>query len=220
MPAIPATTIRNNLGTWAVPPATIPAVAAWMTKFYPREAYDPDFYGQYLQTTYFDTCDFDLRKARIPKKRYLTLRLRAYHPAASAGGDYPPARYALSVKTEDKKQRWDINTGLASALLTGPTIDLFGGILSPDLFSRLLALTNNQPLHPVVTVCSHRFAVETKQDRLTLDVDTQTDIGRHYHYGILEFKSMEPEAIPDALYDIPGLRPVKASKFLWATSET
>ena len=70
--------MRTNLGTWAVPTDRLPCVAGVLLDVLPAEMYDPSFRGQALETTYFDTADFDLRKARVGKDRYLTLRVRCY----------------------------------------------------------------------------------------------------------------------------------------------
>jgi len=224
MKPIPAESIRNNLATWAVPTCALPAVAYRMRDLYPSEPYDDDFFGQYLQTTYFDTPKFALRKARQKGNRYLTLRLRCYTPAAGAGGQYPDATYALSAKTEDQKARFEIAPNLATLfLLNKPSLDLFGAILTPDLYARLLEISDTGntdfPIVPVVTVCAHRYAVENDTDRLTLDVDTHTDTGKVLPYHVLEFKSTADVPPPPDFNVIPGLRPIHLSKFLWSTSE-
>src|SRR5262249_23659911 len=76
MNPLPAQDLRSNQRTWAVPPRLTPAVVSVMRGSMPPEPHDPDFYGQELETTYFDTVDFDLRKARRRGDTYLTLRLR------------------------------------------------------------------------------------------------------------------------------------------------
>src|SRR5260370_40461097 len=106
MQPLPTTPLRTNLGTWAVPTSRLPSVAGVLLDALPAEAYDPAFQGQALETTYFDTTDFDLRKARRGKDRYLTLRVRCY-------GD---ASYALSAKTESEKWRAEIQSGPARLL--------------------------------------------------------------------------------------------------------
>jgi hypothetical protein len=66
-------------------------------------------------------------------------------------------------------------------------------------------------------VCCRRYAVEDKQDRLTLDVDVATDTGKALPTGVLEFKSTVAAAGPPPALSSLGLRPIKLSKFLWAT---
>lgn len=63
-------------------------------------------------------------------------------------------------------------------------------------------------------VYTRRFAIEDNVDRFTLDVDIQTDLGKALPF--LEFKSNEFKPAPPALLAI-GLKPIKISKFLWAT---
>jgi hypothetical protein len=215
--ATPANVIRDNFGSWAVPPCAVPAVAHMMTDLWHPEPFDQEFYGQYLQTTYFDTQSRSLRKARLKGDRYCTLRLRAYHPAQGAGGDYPSGRYAVSVKTEEEKDRFDITPALATALLHSPPealFDIFVTILSPTMLARLWDVSNGEPLMPVFTVLVHRFAVEDEDDRLTLDVEIHDDLGCKLPYGVLEFKSASNGTIPPAIQLIPGIRPVKMSKYL------
>src|SRR6202035_4549978 len=96
---LPASDIRSNIGTWAVPECFLPSVANRMVSVLSPESFDKEFKGQYLQTSYFDTCDWNLRKARILKAQYLTLRIRAYAPSQGAGMSYPQCTYALSAKT-------------------------------------------------------------------------------------------------------------------------
>jgi hypothetical protein len=67
MPPLPARDLRSNLATWAVPPALAPAVAGILLDTLPREAFDPGFFGQIINTHYFDTADFDLCNARLKK---------------------------------------------------------------------------------------------------------------------------------------------------------
>src|SRR5262249_38396798 len=69
--------LRHNRATWAVSDGLLPAVARALVVALPAEPFDPNFRGQRLETTYFDTPGFALRKARHRGKRYLTLRLRA-----------------------------------------------------------------------------------------------------------------------------------------------
>ena len=174
----------------------------------PNEPFDPNFRGQALETTYFDTAAYDLRKARLSKSRYLTLRIRCYE---SPDGDYS---YALSAKTESEKYRAELTSGHAELLLYGgttPAADL------PDHLQARLTELGADALVPVVTVCCRRYAVDDDQDRLTLDCCVTTDRARHLGYGVLEFKSTNPDATPPGRLARLGLRPLKLSKFLWAT---
>jgi hypothetical protein len=69
----------------------------------------------------------------------------------------------------------------------------------------------------VTCVCACRYAVEDDEDRLTLDGDVCTDAGKRLPFGVLEFKSNRPNAeAPDAVARLV-LKPLKISKFLWAT---
>src|SRR5260370_3041422 len=99
MPPLPAAELRQNLATWAVPLARLPATAAALLDALPAEAFDPDFRGQRLDTTYLDTPGFALRKARKRGKRYLTLPLRRYRPEG------PPPPFAVPAHTEDTTGR-------------------------------------------------------------------------------------------------------------------
>lgn len=207
MTPLPASDLRCNLGTWAVPPALPPAVARVLIDALPCEPYDPEFRGQDLETTYFDTRDFRLRKARQRGDKYLTLRLRCYQ-----AGDV----YALSVKTEDRKFRLEIEPWRAEAILAGAA-DMLVELLPGDLVARLLALAGDEALGPVATVYARRYAVENESDRLTLDVDVRTDTGKALYADVLEFKSTRSAAEPPAALADLKLRPVKISKFLWAT---
>jgi hypothetical protein len=180
-------------------------VTAVMLDVLPRESFDPDFHGQALETTYFDSPDYALRKARRAKDRYLTIRLRCY------GDD---DAYALSAKTEREKWRQEIDAATAHQLLADA--QQLPGLLPAHLRARLTELGADE-LEPVVTVCCHRYAVEDDQDRLTLDCCVHTDRAKHLGYGVLEFKSIRPnETTPGRLIGL-GLRPLKLSKFLWAT---
>ena len=207
---LPLTSLRFNLATRAVPVGRLPAVAGALLDALPREAFDPAFQGQALATTYFDTADFDLRKARAKGAKYLTLRLRCY-----GAGDDRPEVYALSAKTEDSKWRVEVEPEAAHFLLTTPA-DLVP-FLPGDLAARLLELAGGRPLLPVVTVRCRRYAVEDDRDRLTLDVGVATDTGKCLPAAILEFKSGDADAPPPGSVEALGLRPVKLSKFLWAT---
>jgi hypothetical protein len=207
MNPLPAQDLRSNQRTWAVPPRLTPAVVSVMRGSMPPEPYDPDFYGQELETTYFDTVDFDLRKARRRGDSYLTLRLRRYRPSDV---------YAISAKTENSKFRVEIEPEQAEAILDGGTRALVEQ-LPADFLARLLSLGIEDCLVPVVTVFARRYAVENEVDRLTLDTGVRTDSGKVLPADVLEFKSAEwPAAPPPELAQL-RLRPVKISKFLWAT---
>jgi hypothetical protein len=205
---LPAPDLRRNVATWAVPAARVAAVAAVMLEALPREAFDPAFAGQRLETTYFDTRGFRLRKARRRGDRYLTLRLRCY----------PNRGAALSAKTESVKFRQDIDPATVRALLQGDVglDDL--AVLPADLAVRLLELVQADPLFPVATVCATRYAVEDDVHRLTLDTHVYTDTGKSLPAAVLEQKSADRDAGPLDGITALGLRPIKLSKFLWSTS--
>src|SRR5262249_10200883 len=158
-----------------VPPCLTPAVSRVLLETLPREPYDPEFRGQELETTYFDTRDFDLRKARRRGDKYLTLRLRRYQP---------DELYAVSVKTENQKFRMEIDRWKAEVILGGGTETLVE-LLPGDLIARLIALVGSETLIPVATVRTRRYAVEDETDRLTLDVDVRTDTGKLLHADVL-----------------------------------
>jgi hypothetical protein len=211
---LPATDLRSNVGTWAVPGFQLPALARQMLEVLSPEKFDADFRGQYLQTTYFDTKTFALRKARVKGKKYATLRVRCYAPATYAPGSEGGV-YAISAKTESQKFRQEIDSGLAESLLqSGIVPSSLGGILASDLIARIADFSKGEPLQPVVTLCFHRYAVEDSQHRLTLDTDIESDTGRCYPCHVLEQKSTNKLSSP--LISLP-LRPIKLSKFLWAT---
>jgi hypothetical protein len=207
---LPAQDLRRNVATWAVPAARVAAVAAAMLEALPREVFDPTFQGQRLETTYFDTCHFRLRKARRRGDRYLTLRLRRY-PNGSA---------ALSAKTEGVKFRQDVDPATARALLQGDVGLADLAALPADLAARLFELVQDDPLFPVVTVCATRYAVEDDVHRLTLDAHVYTDTGKTLPAAVLEQKSAGSDASPLEGIVALGLRPIKLSKFLWATAWT
>ena len=115
---LPATDLRKTVLTLAIPNERLPAVGYQMRALLPAEEYDPGFDGQYLQTTYFDTACFRLRKLRLKKKKYLTVRIRCYAPVQQPGRNYPEGAYALSLKTEDGKYRVPI--GWESPARTNP----------------------------------------------------------------------------------------------------
>src|SRR5260370_22200684 len=151
MNTVPAMDLRSNLATWAAPVSLAPAVARAMTEALPLEAFDAGFQGQDLETTYFDTRDFDLRKARNRGDKYRTLRIRCYQPSDS---------YALSAKTEDAKYRIVLDSQTAEFLLDGNITVGLPALLPGDLLARLADLTQDKPLVPVTTICFHRYAVE------------------------------------------------------------
>jgi hypothetical protein len=205
---LPAENLRTNLATWAVPIDALPAVANVLHDLLPNEPFDPNFRGQHLETTYFDSADYAMRKARLTKSRYLTLRVRCYESPAGQ------ETYALSAKTESEKFRLEIPPPHAHNLLDGtaaPAADL-----PPHLRARLTEL-GAETLVPVVTVFCRRYAVEDDQDRLTLDCCVYTDRHKHLGYGVLEYKSSNRKAAPPGRLTRLGLRPLKLSKFLWAT---
>jgi hypothetical protein len=72
-------------------------------------------------------------------------------------------------------------------------------------------------LVPVVTVCCHRYAVEDDQDRLTLDCCVRTDRDKQLSYGVLAYKSTQPDETTRGRLIGLRLRPLKLSKFLSAT---
>ena len=61
------------------------------------------------------------------------------------------------------------------------------------------------------------FPSGTALDRLTLDLCVATDTGKRLPCGVLEFKSIDAGAGPPGRLPALGLRPIKLSKFLWAT---
>jgi len=108
-----------------------------------------------------------------------------------------------------------IDADTAIAILAGnvATLDVQ---FPADLLARLLELAVASPVLPVACVQCHRYAVEDDQDRLTLDTEVRTDTGKTLPHAVLEFKSTRPVKPPDALTAL-HLRPIKLSKFLWAT---
>jgi hypothetical protein len=176
----------------------------------PPEQFDPFFRGQGLETTYFDTHDFDLRKARLGKDYYCTVRIRCYEESDT---------YALSIKTEDHKLRMEIPNVLAHALIeNGFTYPDGYSLLPPDIQARLLSIADGHPLIPVVCLHCRRYATEDGNNRYTLDVCVKADNGLILPMSVLEFKSMDKAALPSGRPPASlGLRPIKLSKFLWAT---
>lgn len=219
MADLPVTDLRKNVLSLAVPNERLPGVGLAMRSLLAAEDYDADFQGQYLQTTYFDSAAFDLRKARLKNKKYLTIRIRCYAPTQQPGQNYPAGVYALSLKTEDGKYRTEFSPPLAESLLQngiqGPG-DL--NYLPGDLLARYLDLVGEEPLRPVVTVCFTRYAVESTTDRLTLDTGIITSGGKCFPTNVLEVKTMAKPYQPPALVLRWGFSPIKLSKFLWATT--
>jgi hypothetical protein len=208
--AIPTQNLRSNLATWAVGPRQLPAVVRALVATLPAEPFDPAFRGQDLRTTYFDTADFHLRRARRQGQQYLTLRIRCYDNGKTES-------YALSAKTERRKFRMSLEHPVVEAILAGRGDVYWAKLLPGDLLARLLDLAGDNRLLPVVSVVARRYAVEDDTDRLTLDVEVHTDTGKRLPGGVLEFKSILAGAEPPAELAALELRPIKLSKFLWAT---
>jgi hypothetical protein len=231
---LPAQNLRSNIATWSVATARLPAVAHFLLDVLPSEDFDPDFRGQRIETTYFDTRAFTLRKIRLNKDRYLTLRIRCYQPPGGGrGGVTPPLLYAVSAKTESQKFRKELPSPDAERYLE-PGASGRGEVTSPpggrgevtspllaelpaDLQARALELLGDNPLVAVVKVCCRRCAVEDETDRYTLDVAVETDRGKCLPANVLEYKSTDARSSPPGRLLALGLRPVKLSKFLWAT---
>ena len=211
MKPLPAPDLRANLATWAVSPGDVPAVAHAMLAELKPEPFDPEFRGQLLTTTYFDTASFALRKARVRGERYLTLRIRCYQQHGK------PEAYSVSAKTESQKFRKELPPAAADAYL-GPFAigQSIAYELPADLLARLIEIIGDQPLQPVVAVEAVRFATENATDRLTLDLGVESDIGKALRFSVLEFKGKPGDSAPGLLVSL-GLRPIKLSKFLWAT---
>jgi hypothetical protein len=219
MNQLPATDLRTNVLTLAVPNERLPGVGRMMRSLLPAEDYDPDFCGQYLQTTYLDTPDLSLRKARLTKDKYCTVRIRCYAPTQTPGRNYPEGIYALSIKTEDGKWRTPLDAWKAEDALTKPNaLAVLGEEIPGDLLARLLDLCNDAPLAAAVTVSFTRYAVESHTDRLTLDCGITTSNGKQFPTNVLEVKTTTRP------YEAPAevlrwhLSPIKLSKFLWATT--
>ncbi len=207
MAPVPAADLRRNLATWAIPGELLPFLGAALCGVLPAEAYDPDFHGQRLTTTYLDTQRLALRRARRQGKRYLTLRIRYYQPTRL---------FALSAKTEATKVRAEVAPAVARDVLAGDR-DALAAHLPAELVARLAELVNDAPLVPVAEVHCRRFAREDGRDRLTLDTAVHTDNGLCLPFGVLEFKSAATGAAWPSFLGELCLRPAKVSKFLWAT---
>src|SRR5262249_32966738 len=146
------------------------------------------------------------------RDKYLTLRVRCYN------GDQSEELYALSAKTESEKFRVEIPTEQADKILLGQdTRCYFEQLLPANLQARLLELAEDQLLYPVATVWCWRYAVEDENDRLTLDTEVRTSLGKSMVYSVLEFKSARSDPVPERLAGL-RLAPTKLSKFLWATT--
>jgi len=204
----PAADLRVNIGTWTVLQDRLPAVAVQMQSL-PTEEFDPSFLGQTISTTYYDSPCFDLRKARLATDRYLTLRTRCYLAVGKVDA------YALSAKTEDQKFRRLLSPAEMDAIRYVPARLL--ECLPADLLSRAQELLGDEDLVPVVTVSCQRYACETATERYTLDIGTKTDSGKCLEAAILEYKNTPGDATAPSWTRSLGLRPIKLSKFLWAT---
>jgi hypothetical protein len=211
MKPLPSGDLRCNLATWLVPIGALPAVARALLDALPPEAFDPGFQGQKVETTYFDTAALALRKARRQGERYLTLRLRCYDAPGSS------TVYALSAKTESEKWRSEITAETADLVRQASGFAVWRSLLPAHLQARLVGLVGDEPLLPAACVLTHRYAVENERDRLTLDVDVRADTGKRLPAAVLEFKSIDEDAAPPGGLVAARLRPIKLSKFLWAT---
>jgi hypothetical protein len=218
MQPLPATDLRQNVATLGVRAEQLPALTRAMLRLLPPEDYDPDFQGQYLQTSYFDTPGFALRKARLKKDKYCTVRIRCYAPSQSPGRNYPEGRYALSAKTEDGKFRVELPDDQAEAALRGD-FNAVEDYLPPDLLARLYDLTEGDLLSVATVICFTRYAVESTTDRLTLDCSIHAGLEKCFPFtGVLEVKTTaRPYEPPQELLNL-GLLPLRLSKFLWATN--
>lgn len=209
MTPLPAKDLRSNIATWAVPTSYLPSVAKVMLDLLPTESFDPDFQGQALTTTYFDSRNFDLYKARARKSRYIVVRIRHYQPSDT---------YALSTKTEDQKLRVEIEKATAELILRfGLPYPGAYDLLPADLQARTTAIVADGPLVPITTVRFCRHAVEDKTNRLTLDSRVATDHGKTLTANVLEQKSTARNSQPYSEFQALGLQPIKLSKFLWSS---
>ena len=111
--------------------------------------------------------------------------------------------------------------------IDGPTAELllrFGmPYAGPTTFCRPICRPGSLELARAATPCLvvkvdfHRYAVEDKVNRLTLDVCVCTDRGKVLSTCVLEQKSNENDQPPYADFSALGLGPSKLSKFLWAS---
>jgi hypothetical protein len=207
----PFTDLRTNVLTLPVLDKQLPMVAAVMQAMLPNESYDPNFCGQSIETTYFDTPDFLLRKARLTKENYCTLRIRCYGYTHT---------YAISAKTKEGKFRTEVdNTRGLQWATSGIDLADLSELLPSDIFVRLLGLAGDaSSLLPVVRVCFTRYAAEDDVQRLTLDVGTETNTGKRLTSSVLECKTTENPAVAPPEILALNLPVIKLSKFLWATS--
>src|SRR5262245_46581766 len=167
-----------------------------MRRLLPAEEYDNDFKGQSLRTTYFDTWDFKLRKTRLEKEKYCTIRIRSYAPTEKPGGSYAAAGcYAISAKTEEEKYREELESSVAETLIRRGLPDGYAP-LPGHLRARLMEITDGDPVVPVVTVSFTRYAVEDNVDRITLDCAIATSGGKEFPTNILENKTTAKPAKP------------------------
>src|SRR5262249_34775687 len=164
-----------------------------------------------LETTYFDTPDFALRKARRRGGPYLTLRVRCYRQGEGRDA------YALSAKTEKEKWRSEVAPETAHLLLESPSaLVTLLALLPADLAARggrLPGGAGGGGVRPVAGAGPRRYAVEGPQDRLTLDVGVGTDSGKELPFHVLEFKSTDEGSAPPGRLPALALRPLKLSKF-------
>ncbi len=199
--------LPNNLCKYAVSSCQLPALGHFMHDFLPNEPYDPHFFGQHVHTTYFDTEKLALRSARKQGEKYATVRIR----------EYPNETCMLQIKTNDEKIRVECPS-TAMALANGFTVDQLASMLSLPgaIVALLMELAGEGELMPIVTVKYNRYAIESLSQRITLDVDVHTDTGKCLPFHVLEIKGRE-DADEPRIMEALGLRPIKLSKFLWAT---
>ena len=116
---------------------------------------------------------------------------------------YPPNdAYALSAKTEDQKFfRLPIAEDVAYRIVDGD-IDALAPLLPHELLARFLELTDASPVRTATMVMCRRYAVEDDQDRLTLDTNVRTPVGKRMDFNVLEFKSVKPKPMPMALANL------------------
>jgi hypothetical protein len=208
MTPLPTGDVRTNLGSWAVSTYQLPAVANKLHDWLKNEPYDPNFLGQGITTTYFDTRKGKLRQTRVSKDKYLTLRVRCYQAPEL------PEAYALSAKTESEKFRMEITGEDALAFQKGQA--RWGDFLPGNLYARLLDISQEEEILPKIQVTCKRFAVEDNVRRFTLDVDVRTDLGKVLPFSVLEYKGAPTDTTPPN-FPALGLRPIKLSKFVWST---
>lgn len=213
MPQLPSQALVSNRATWGVPDNRLPALGSVMHDLLPNESYDPRFVGQDISTDYFDSPRRELIRARRKSRHYLTLRLRQYSPP-----DGQPNAWALSAKCDLGKWRQQISAQEAHLIRTNQMPDWAETYLPANLLARLQGLVvDSANLVVCVNVRCRRYAVEDASQRFTLDVGLRTDLGKKYGCSVLEFKSVQEDApVPSNLQRL-SLRPLKLSKFRWAT---